>query len=98
MAFKENIEQFFSDEDFAVVAELTLTSGANRLVKAIFESPTQSLELYETTVDASGPRLFLPTSKSDGIKRGATARIDKKTYSIERVTCDGTGITVLYLK
>jgi hypothetical protein len=97
MAFTENLQQFFETEDFAIGVTFVLASGATRQIKAIFDTPSQSVELYETAIEAGVPKLICATSETSGLERASTT-INGVAYKIARIAHDGTGVSVLYLK
>ena len=96
--FSENLNQFFETDDFAVDAVINFGSNQTRNVKVIFETPSQSVEIYDTSIEADAPRLSCKTSDLVSVKGNDTVTVQTKTYTIERIGHDGTGISFLYLK
>lgn len=96
--FSENLNQFFETDDFAVDAVINYGNNLTRNVKVIFETPSQSVEIYDTSIEADAPRLSCKTSDLNLVKRNDTVTVQTKTYRIERINHDGTGISFLYLK
>jgi Phage Head-Tail Attachment len=91
--FDENLSQFFADKDFAVKAKI-----GSKTFDVIFDSPTHSVDIFDTSIEADSPRLSCKTSDLNGVKRGQSVIVDNKTFKIEKITNDGTGVSYLYLK
>lgn len=96
--FSENLNQFFETNDFAVDAVINYGSNQTRDLKVIFETPSQSVEIYDTAIEADAPRLSCKTSDLSQVKQYDTVTVQSNTYKIERISHDGTGISFLYLK
>jgi hypothetical protein len=97
MAFDEDLSLFFDvSGGFAVAAVITMGSST-RSIPGIFNDPTQSVEIYDTAVEAGNPFLTAQTSDLAGVKRGHTATMNAVVYKIERVHHDGTGLSTVYL-
>ena len=99
MAFTEDLDLFFDDDDFAVSAVINTTP--QRTIKAIFSTPTDSVALYEQAIEAPAPFLHCKTSDVSGVRSGKganTATVAGTSYKIERIEHDGTGTSRLYLK
>jgi hypothetical protein len=96
--FSENLNQFFETNDFAVDAVINYGSNQTRDLKVIFETPSQSVEIYDTSIEADAPRLSCKTSDLNQVKQYDTVTLQNSTYKIERINHDGTGISFLYLK
>jgi hypothetical protein len=91
--FTEDLSQFFADKDFAVSAKI-----GSKVIDVIFDSPTHSVDIFDTSIEADSPRLSCKTADLNGVKRGQSITVDNKTFKIEKITDDGTGISYLYLK
>ena len=99
MAFTEDFGVFFNESDFAVGATITLQTGATRQIKIIFDAVTQNVSLYDTNIEANTPNFQCQSSDMAGVKtRVSTIAINGKTYTIERIEPDGTGVSTVYLK
>ena len=96
--FSENLNQFFEINDFAIDAVINYGTNQTRNVKVIFETPSQSVEIYNTSIEADAPRLSCKTSELNGVKTGNTVTAQSVTYKIIQISHDGTGISFLYLK
>lgn len=96
--FSENLNQFFETNDFAVDAVINYGNNLTRNLKVIFETPSQSVEIYDTSIEADAPRLSCKTSDLTNVRKGNTVTVQTKTYEIIRISHDGTGISFLYLK
>ena len=97
MAFTEDLSLFFDvSGGFAVAAVITMGSST-RSIPVIFNDPTQSVEIYDTSVEAGAPFLQAQATDVAGVKKGHTAQVNSVTYKIERVHRDGTGLAILYL-
>ena len=94
--FNEDLSLFFDEKDFAVEAILNLGTST-RSIKAIFETPTQSVEIYDTAIEADAPRVTCRTQDLTGIKRGHAVTVQNQSYKIEKISHDGTGLSFLYL-
>ena len=99
MAFTENLDQFFSTDDFGVTAIFTLSNSTTRSVNVIFDTPTQSINIYETEIEADAPFLRCKTADVAGIKTNDTVVISGTSYTVKKKTQDdGTGVSLVYLK
>jgi len=98
MAFTENLDQFFDDSDFAVDAVFNLSPSGTRTVKTIFDTPTQSVDIYDTSIEADAPFLRCKTADLSNVKINANVLIGAVNYKVKRITNDGTGVSIVYLK
>ena len=98
MALTENLDQFFDTDDFAVDAVITLTNSSTVAVKVIFNTPSQSVQIYNTDIEFDKPFCEIKTSDLNGVKRGNAILINSVNYKIEKIVDDGTGVSTLYLK
>jgi hypothetical protein len=98
MAFTENLASFFDLEGFAINATLKLANSSTREIKAIFETPTQSVEIFDSSIEADSPRLTCKTTDLAGFKKGGEITVNSKLYIAERVSHDGTGVSYIFLK
>mgnify|MGYP000538227379 CR=1 FL=1 len=98
MAFTEDLTQFFDTDDFAVEAIFTLSPSGTRTVKTIFDTPTQSVDIYDSSIEADAPLLRCKTSDLASVKNNANVEIDSTNYKVKRIVNDGTGISIVYLK
>lgn len=96
MAFIEDLAQFFAEDDFAVPAVFSLKAGGSRTVSAIFNSPTQGVQIFDTEIEADAAFLTCRTADLDGAAR--TVTIDGKTHAIKKIVDEGTGTSSVYLK
>lgn len=96
MAFDEDLSQFFDIDDFAV--EATIGTVPARTIKVIFETPSQSVEIFDTNIETDAPRLQCKTSDLVGVPSKSKITISGKTYDIGKVSDDGTGVSFMYLK
>lgn len=99
MAFAEDLSPFFdSEQGFAIAATLRLADNSTREIKAIFETPTQSVDIYDSSIETDSPRLTCQTNDLAGFKKGFEITVSGRTYKAERVSHDGTGISLIFLK
>lgn len=99
MAFTENLDQFFDTDDFAVSAVITLSDASTRAINVIFDSPTQSVDIYDVEIEADAPFLRCKTSDLAGVKNNDTVSVNSQIYKIKKITNDdGTGVSLIYLK
>jgi hypothetical protein len=96
----ENLDEFFSTDDFALLATLTPTNGAPRSVRGIFDAQYVNTQIGEYEAGASEPRFTCKASDVIGIKRGAAmltipgvGRFDV----LHEPEGDGTGQAILRL-
>lgn len=99
MAFTEDFAVFFDQDDFATSATINFQSGASREISVIFDAVTQGATLYEAAIEANTPNLQCQSSDLIGVKtKKDTIIITGKSYIIERIEPDGTGVSTVYLK
>lgn len=96
MAFTENLSLFFDQDGFAVEAVFNL-SPTPRTVSVIFNTPSQSVEMYGTETEADAPNLMARTADLTGVGRAKTVTVNSVIYKVERIAHDGTGVSTVYL-
>ena len=99
MAFTEDLSLFFDPDGFAIEGVFNLggSPAVTRTVSVIFNTPSQSVDLYGTQVEADAPNLLAATSDLAGVTRARTVTIAGTTYKVERIVPDGTGVSTVYL-
>lgn len=98
MAFTEDLSQFFETDDFAVEAVITLPDSSLRTVKTIFNTPSQSVEIYDTNIESDAPNLTVKTADLTGVKTRNSINVGGTDYLIEHISHDGTGVSTLFIK
>lgn len=98
MAFTEDLDQFLDTDDFAVEAVFSLAPSGTRNVNVIFDTPTQSVDIYDTAIETDAPFVRCKTEDLNGVKINANVQIASVNYKVKRITNDGTGISIVYLK
>ncbi len=99
MAFEENLSLFFdAEQGFAITATLKLADNSLREIKAIFETPTQAVEIYDSSVESDSPRLTCQSADLAGFAARGEVTVNGTTYKAERIAHDGTGISHIFLK
>lgn len=94
----ENLGQFFSGGDFAVLAVVHFQAGGTRDVMGQYDEVYTEAHAGEYYMDASASSLLAPSAILVGIKRGDWCVIDGKTYDImAHPKDDGTGLAILKL-
>lgn len=84
--FTEDINAFFNAAEFAQVATI---GGAD--VRVIFENA--SADPFGSVVDATQPICWAPTASVASVVQGSSILLGGTTYTVERVTHDGTGVS-----
>lgn len=79
MAFAEDLTIFFNTDDFA--EEVTLNGET---VSVIFDNPTESVDLYETGVEATDASMLCKTSDLASIARNQTVVRGAASYKTVR--------------
>lgn len=92
----EDLNDFF--DDFAVEAAITLNDSSVRTINVIFDEATAGVDLYSQNIEANVPTVTAKTSDLTGVKTRNQISFLSKTFSIERISHDGTGISTVYLK
>ena len=95
----ENLDQFFSLDDFAVTFVVTPQAGGPaRTLKGIFDEPYMNAELGDYERDTARPRFTCKASDLVGLGRGDTVTYDGRTFRVATgPQGDGTGVAVLML-
>lgn len=101
MAFVEDFDVYFDNEDFAINAIFTPragTGGGSKDIKGIFDKEFIAVgNVGEVDISATDPVFMCKTS--DAINaRGGTLSINGKTYNIAIDKPDGTGMSMLVLE
>ena len=91
MAFAEDLDAFFSTDDFAVDATL-----AGVAVKGIFDEPY--LEPLDNRVEGAAPSFTLKEAAAPSVAQGQTLVIGARTFKVRGVEPDGTGVVWLRLE
>lgn len=93
MAFTEDLSLFFETDDFAVEAIF-----GTKKVNVIFNTPTQEVTVYDQEIVSDAPFLTCRTSDLSGVAPRSPVKVGGTTYTIARITNDGTGVSQVYLK
>lgn len=78
MAFTEDVSVFFNTDDFAI----TVTIGGASY-DAIFDNPTDGVELYDTQIEATDASMLVQTAGLS-ISRNATVVANGINYKVAR--------------
>ena len=97
MAFKENIAEFMSTDDFAVEVIYTPDGGSAVALTGIFDNEHYDVPGGEVTVTGSQPR-FTYEAEDIAAAAGDTLEHEGVTYTVVDVQPDGTGVNVLILE
>jgi hypothetical protein len=92
------LDLFFDQNEFGVEAVITLTSGSTRKLSVIFQTPSQEVNIYDSSIEANTPNFLCQSADLEGARTGDTVVIDRRTYKIGRISDDGTGSSTVYLK
>jgi hypothetical protein len=96
--FAENLSSFFDvTTGFAVTAVFKRGEATIATVAAIFNDPSQSVEINNTDIEEPAPFLQAPTASLAAVRRRDTATVNGATFRVERMHPDGTGITLVTL-
>jgi hypothetical protein len=95
----EGRKLFFDPDDFEQVAECVITGpqGFIRRLNVDLSPRTESVGLYETSVEAPNPSFLCLEDDLVDVKRGFTATIRTTVYLIERIAFDGAETATVYL-
>ena len=95
------LDVFLEDfaEDDKLVFEWTNGNGEPCCaeVKAIYDNAFFDVNIGETVLDTTQPRLTCKHSEAKDIPREATVSIRSKSYSVTQVQPDGTGFATITL-
>lgn len=97
MAFTEDLELFFDEEDGFAVPAIFTVDGTDRSVSVIFNDPTQAIEIYGVEIEAGAPSLVAQEDNLDGVRRGTSVEVNNVEYRVERVRASGTGTAIVFL-
>lgn len=93
----EIIDDFFSTDDFAVVATYTPSGGQPKSINVIYDNDYVASLMEGIEVENTSPAVLCKTSDILNVKHGDTLVVNSITYKIIEVKPDGTGITTLIL-
>jgi hypothetical protein len=95
----ENLADFLSTDDFAVLATFTRAGGQVIAdVPGIFDDPVMNVEAGEYDVAASMPRFTCAHARVAMLKKNDATTIDGVAYLLDHDPYpDGTGMAVLQL-
>ena len=95
----ENLDDFFSTDEFAVDAMLYPADGPARPLKGIFDHPYQAADLGEYHADTHAPRFTCKTLDVESVCRGDGLVVAGIRYDIMSAPeDDGTGVSALRLE
>lgn len=97
MAFTEDLDAFFSTDDFGDVGTFTLAGQAAKDVDGIFDGPGV-IALGGYGVETTAPHFLCSAAEVDGIAHGDLVTINDTAYTIKGVDPDGTGLVDLKLQ
>lgn len=93
----EDLDQFLSPDEFAVVALLRRVDGDTE-VTGIFDDPYMNTEIGEYDLDTTRPRFLCKEDDLAGARRGDELTIDGVTYDVmTEPQPTGDGMAVLEL-
>ena len=95
MAFTEDLDIFFNRDEFAVEGAV---NGST--FNCIFDTPTQSFEGFDVSVENEHPFIHCKTSDLTmaGAKRKDPMTIDGADYLIAAIRREGQGTSIVWLK
>lgn len=97
MAFSEDLTPFFDLGDFAETGAFYHGATLIREARVIFTEGSQAVEIYSTSVEEPAPTVQVQTAELAGVKRGHTLTLGTKSFRIERIEHDGTGVSTVHL-
>lgn len=93
----EDIDLFFSTDDFAETVAFTPEGGSPVSIPVIFDEPYTLTAAQGITYQNANPTCQARTSDVSTATAGATIVRGSTTYYVTDVQPDGTGVTVLVL-
>jgi hypothetical protein len=98
MAFSENLAEFFSNDDFGVMASYTPKNGATITINGIFDAEYLAVD-GDGSVGVSCNTPIFGCKTADVINPHlATLVVNSKSYKVMEHRPDGTGISTLVLQ
>lgn len=98
MPFTEDLEDFFDLDEFGTEAVFTTAPSVTKSIVVIFNDPTQPVEMYDTQIEAEAAFLHCKASDLNGIRRGNPVTVEGNNYTVNRITRDGTGTAMIFLR
>ncbi len=98
MAFPENLDAFFSTDDFAVSATWTPDGDTSSAITGIFDNEYSDASGGEVDFEASQPTFLVQTADVPDVAQGDQLFVNSRYYRIVNVQPDGTGLTLLILE
>lgn len=94
----ENLDDFISTDDFAVLATVTPHGQAAKQIKVIFDDPYLNAQLGEYEWDGGQPRILGKEGDMIGMTRGDSVFVNGKQYwALTNPQQDGTGMAVIHI-
>lgn len=99
MAFNEDLDAFFSTDDFAVTATWTPDGGDPSVITGIFDNEyIEGVGDGEVDFEATHPMFLVKTADVPDVAQGDQLSVNSTSYRIVNVQPDGTGLTLLILE
>ena len=96
--FAEDLSSFFDTDEFAVECVITGPGDVDRTLNVILDPVTEAVGLYgDTNVEASNHHFICREDDLVDVKRGMTATVEGRAYTIARIAVDQVGIATVYL-
>lgn len=95
--FAEDLSLFFSLDEHAVAAVITLSNNTQLTVNVIFNSQTAENRFLDTGIVSESPNLIAATSDLTGVRKNDYVFVEGESRKIEKILHDGTGMSTVYL-
>lgn len=95
----DNLNDFTSTDDFAVLVTITPQAGAVRYVHGIYDGPYLNAQIGEYDTDTISPRVNCKAADVAGLKRGDAVTVPGagSFLMLSEPQPDGTGFALLSL-
>jgi len=96
--FAEDLSLFFDTDDFADECVITGPDDFEATINVILDAVTEPVGIYgDTNVEASNHHFICSEDDLVDVKRGMTATVQGKDYTIARIAVDQVGVATVYL-
>jgi hypothetical protein len=95
----DDLASFFETDDFAVECVITGPDDFEKTLNVILDAITEPVDMYgDTNVEVSNHHFICREADLVNVKRGMTATVEGRAYTIARIAVDQVGVATVYLK
>lgn len=94
----DDLDSIFANGDFDEEAIFTISVGDALAVRGWFTDGSDATVMYNVEIEAVKPSLMCKTDDITTVRNKMSVVIRGTTYTVEKISRVGTGVSVVYLK